>query len=148
VIDPNFLDTERDWTDVRNAFRLGVEIMECFPNDYKGEAYNFDPRWAEPGAEAQLDAFIRSETHSAYHLSCSCAMGKVVEPTTGKVFGTSNLRVVDASIFPSMTSGNLNAPTIMLAEKLSDSILGKAPLPSDEGISWWKPPQGMQRSIE
>ena len=54
-------------------------------------------------------------------------MGKVVD-TEGRVMGIDSLRVVDASIMPSMTSGNLNAPTIMLAEKLADSILGKEPL--------------------
>ena len=52
-------------------------------------------------------------------------MGKVVDAKTAEVFGVKNLRVIDASVMPSMTSGNLNAPTIMLAEKLSDAVLGK-----------------------
>ena len=62
-------------------------------------------------------------------------MGRVVDPE-GRVYGVNNLRVVDASIMPSMTSGNLNAPTIMMAEKLSDSILGHPPLRAPESLDW------------
>jgi choline dehydrogenase len=58
-------------------------------------------------ADADVDAWIRASGQSAYHLSCSCAMGKVVD-AAGRVLGVEGLRVVDASIMPSVTSGNLN----------------------------------------
>ena len=77
--------------------------------------------------EKLIENFIRENTHSAYHLRCTCKMGddkngENVVDSKGKVYGVDNLRIVDSSIFPSMTSGNLNAPTIMLAEKISDEI--------------------------
>ena len=78
-----------------------------------------------------------SDTHSGYHLSCTAKMGKVVNPIGGAVYGTENLRCISASVMPSMCSGNLNAPTIMLAEKLVSDILGEKVQPADD-ISWWK----------
>ncbi|MEC7663091.1 MAG: GMC oxidoreductase, partial [Pseudomonadota bacterium] len=82
-----------------------------------------------PGAteqsDAQLDEFIRSHAESAYHPCGTCRMGTdagaVVDPA-GRVHGVDRLRVVDSSVFPHITNGNLNAPTIMLAEKLADVI--------------------------
>ena len=101
----------------------------------------FDPYRGEelqPGShvtdDAAIDAFIRDKVETAYHPSCSCRMGRaddpmaVVDPET-RVIGVEGLRVADASIMPSITTGNLNAPTIMLAEKASDHILGRTPLP-------------------
>jgi choline dehydrogenase len=113
----------------------------------------FDPyrgREIQPGSEvqsdAQIDDFIRRQVQSAYHPSCSCRMGSpddplaVVDPQT-RVIGLEALRVVDSSIMPSITNGNLNAPTIMLAEKAADHILGKpmlAPVdvPYFEAAQW------------
>jgi choline dehydrogenase len=104
----------------------------------------FDPyrgREIQPGEEvqtdAQIDDFIRRRVESAYHPSCSCRMGSVddpmavVDPQT-RVIGVEALRLVDSSIMPSITNGNLNAPTIMLAEKAADHILGKTLLPAAE----------------
>jgi choline dehydrogenase len=101
----------------------------------------FDPyrgREIQPGADvqtdAQIDQFVRQKVESAYHPSCSCKMGDandpmaVVDPET-RVRGLDSFRVVDSSIMPSITTGNLNAPTIMLAEKAADHILGKGMLP-------------------
>jgi choline dehydrogenase len=82
--------------------------------------------------DAEIDAFVRAHADSAYHPSCSCKMGTdamaVVDPEA-RVRGITGLRVADASIMPSIVSGNLNAPTIMMAEKAADMILGRPPLP-------------------
>jgi len=90
-----------------------------------------------PGAQAQTDQQLNDclteRTVSQWHLSGTARMGSatdegaVVDPE-GRVYGTNSLRVVDASIMPAATNGNTNCPTIMLAEKLSDAILGKPPL--------------------
>ena len=88
-------------------------------------------------SDEQIDAFIRDKVESAYHPSCSCKMGAaddamaVVDPTL-KVRGMERLRVVDSSTMPSVTTGNLNAPTIMLAEKAADHIIGRGMLAADE----------------
>merc|ERR1712217_89413 len=87
--------------------------------------------------DAAVDAWIRANSHSGYHLSCTCAMGSVVDEN-GLVLGLDGLRVVDASIMPSMSSGNLNAPTIMLAEKLADAVRG-VQLPPQEDATWYVP---------
>jgi len=91
-----------------------------------------------PGAQAQteeqLNECLTDRTVSQWHLSGTARMGSatdkgaVVDPD-GKVHGFAGLRVVDASIMPTVTNGNTNCPTIMIAEKLSDVILGKPPLP-------------------
>jgi choline dehydrogenase len=95
-------------------------------------------REIQPGAavvtDEQIDAFIREKAESAFHPSCTCRMGAesdpqaVVDPQT-RVIGLEALRVVDSSIMPSITTGNLNAPTIMLAEKAADDIRGARRLP-------------------
>ena len=94
-------------------------------------------REIQPGeavqSDAQIDAFIRGKVESAYHPSCTCRMGRGDDPlavvdSQARVIGTQGLRVVDSSIMPSITTGNLNAPTIMLAEKAADHIRGRAPL--------------------
>ncbi|MGY8831160.1 MAG: GMC oxidoreductase, partial [Pseudomonadales bacterium] len=84
-------------------------------------------REISPGAElqtdAELDAFIREHAETAYHPSCSCKMGEddmAVVDGQGRVHGVQGLRVVDASIMPLIVTGNLNAPTIMMAEKIAD----------------------------
>ena len=86
-------------------------------------------------SDEAIDAFVREKVESAYHPSCTCKMGSradpsaVVDPET-RVIGVEGLRVVDSSIMPSITNGNLNAPTIMLAEKAADMIRGRDPLPA------------------
>jgi choline dehydrogenase len=124
----NYLSEPDDWTEMRACVRLTREIFAQPAFDrYRG-------REIQPGAEVQsdeaIDAFIRAKVESAYHPSCSCKMGSpqdpraVVDPDT-RVYGLEGLRVVDSSIMPSVTTGNLNAPTIMLAEKAADHILGR-----------------------
>ena len=92
-----------------------------------------------PGKEfkndKEIEEWIKSFIETIYHPACSCKMGNeadalAVVDSACRVFGTQGLRVVDASIMPSMASGNLNAPTIAIAEKAADIILGKDPLVS------------------
>ena len=129
----NYLSQPDDWTEMRACVRLTREIFAQRAFDrYRG-------REIQPGADVQsdeqIDEFIRAKVESAYHPSCSCKMGgdgdplAVVDPET-RVRGVEGLRVVDSSIMPSITTGNLNAPTIMIAEKAADHILGKGMLPA------------------
>jgi choline dehydrogenase len=127
----NYMSQPEDWEEMRACVRLTREIFAQPAFDrYRG-------REMQPGAavqsDAQIDEYIRQHIETAYHPSCSCRMGApgdgrtVVDPQA-RVIGVQGLRVVDASIMPSITTGNLNAPTIMVAEKLADVILGKPPL--------------------
>ncbi|MBD1554931.1 choline dehydrogenase [Pseudomonas typographi] len=126
----NYMATEQDWQEFRDAIRITREIMAQPALDaYRG-------REISPGLEcqsdAQLDAFVRNHAETAYHPSCSCKMGTdemAVVDGQGRVHGMEGLRVVDASIMPIIVTGNLNAPTIMLAEKIADRIRGRQPLP-------------------
>ena len=133
LIQFNYMSHPEDWIEMRACVRLTREI---FAQDA------FDPyrgREIQPGAtcvsDESIDAFVREKVESAYHPSCTCKMGSladpaaVVDPET-RVIGVEALRVVDSSIMPSITNGNLNAPTIMLAEKAADMILGRDPLPA------------------
>ena len=131
----NYLSRPEDWEEMRACVRLTREIFAqpAFA-PYRG-------RQIQPGAavqsDAQIDEFVRRHVESAYHPSCSCRMGSpddraaVVDPET-RVIGVEGLRVVDSSIMPSITTGNLNAPTLMLAEKAADHIRGLAPVPPDD----------------
>ena len=124
----NYMSHEDDWTEMRACVRLTREIFAQPAFDpYRG-------REIQPGehvrTDEDIDAFVREKVESAYHPSCSCKMGSpsdpmaVVDPET-RVIGLERLRVVDSSIMPSITTGNLNAPTIMIGEKGADHILGR-----------------------
>jgi choline dehydrogenase len=124
----NYMSQPEDWEEMRACVRLTREIFAQPAFDrYRGR--EIQPA-AEVQSDEQIDEFIRQRVETAYHPSCSCRMGAaddvnaVVDPQ-GRVIGLERLRVVDSSIMPSITTGNLNAPTIMLAEKLADAILGK-----------------------
>jgi choline dehydrogenase len=134
----NYLAHEDDRAGFRACIRLTREII--------GQKA-FDPyRGAEiqPGAEVTsdtaIDAWIRDNAESAYHPSCTCKIGAADDPMAVldpecRVRGLDALRVVDSSVFPTITNGNLNAPTIMLAEKAADAIRGRAPLaPSNASV--------------
>jgi len=139
LIDPNFLGTEQDVVDMRNAIRLTCEVIEQPAlAAFKKERYAPEPS-LDLGSDAAVDAWARKTCHSAYHLASTCSMGRVVD-VQGKVFGLEGLRVVDASIMPSVTTGNLNAPTIMIAEKIADNILGQELAPADDSIGWYEAP--------
>nr|CAD2127654.1 unnamed protein product [Meloidogyne enterolobii] len=144
LCDPNYFGDEKDWVEFRQSIRLSRELFaqRAF-DDFRGEEL-------APGKDCQtdeeIDQFVAQYAASAYHPSCTCKMGSsndnlaVVDPETMNVYGFENLKVVDASIMPSIISGNLNAPVIMLAEKAADIISGKAPLPS-ENPPIWSPPK-------
>ncbi|MFP8965119.1 choline dehydrogenase [Pokkaliibacter sp. CJK22405] len=142
IIQPNYLQTERDRIEMRNAIKLTREIFaQPAFEQYRGHEIM-------PGesvkTDAEIDDFARRRGDSAYHPSCTCKMGSASDPMAvvdaqGRVHGAEGLRVVDASIMPSIVSGNLNAPTIMMAEKLSDAIRGRAPLPRSDAPVWVHP---------
>jgi choline dehydrogenase len=132
VIQPNYLEAEED----RRAMREGTKIArEIFAQA------SFDPyRGPElmPGAhvrsDEQIDAWVRRTAETIYHPVGSAKMGKDSESVVDaqlRVYGVEGLRVVDASIMPTLVSGNTNAPTIMIAEKVADMILDRAPLPAE-----------------
>ena len=129
----NYMAHEQDWREFRDGIRITREIMA------QSALEPFRGREISPGAElqsdAELDAFIREHGETAYHPSCSCKMGfdeMAVVDGQGRVHGMQGLRVIDASIMPLITTGNLNAPTIMMAEKLADVIAGRPPLPPSD----------------
>jgi choline dehydrogenase len=119
----------QDWEEFRAGIRITREIIQQKALDpYRG-------REISPGvdfqSDAELDEFVRQHGETAYHPSCSCRMGNddmAVVDGQGRVHGVEALRVIDASIMPQITTGNLNAPTIMMAEKLADVIRGREPL--------------------
>ena len=138
----NYMSDESDWRDFRASIRLTREVLAqpAFEPHFKREI--------QPGADLQtddeIDGFIREHAESAYHPCGTCRMGRaddvdaVVDPEC-RVIGVDGLRVADSSIFPRITNGNLNAPSIMVGEKASDHILGRGPLPSDNVQPWWHP---------
>ncbi|WP_218353497.1 choline dehydrogenase [Alteromonas lipotrueiana] len=128
----NYLQHQDDIEGFRACVRLTREIINQHAFDeYRGSEI-------QPGesieTDEQIDAFVRQAVESAYHPSCTCKMGEdemaVVDSST-RVRGMENLYVVDSSIFPTIPNGNLNGPTIMVAEKAADHILGNALLPSE-----------------
>ncbi len=146
----NYLEHQDDIEGFRACVRLTRDIIEQSAFDeYRDEEI-------QPGKHIQtdeeIDAFVRQAVESAYHPSCSCKMGEddmaVVNSNT-QVHGIEGLRVVDSSIFPTVPNGNLNAPTIMVAEKAADIILGKEPLQkSDVNVAITTNWQETQRSTE
>lgn len=126
----NYMSCEQDWQEFRDAIRITREIMNQPALDpYRG-------REISPGldkqSDAALDAFVREHAETAFHPSCSCKMGEddmAVVDGEGRVHGMQGLRVIDASIMPLIITGNLNATTIMMAEKLADKVRGRPALP-------------------
>ena len=119
----NYMSGADDFSIFRKAIRTARKIFQQSEFDwYRGTEIS-------PGehldSDSELDAFVRENAESAYHPCGTCKMGtdldSVVDPR-GKVHGVDNLRVADASIFPKITNGNLNAPTIMVAERIADFI--------------------------
>ncbi len=145
----NYLATEQDREDWRTCLKLTREILQQPALDgYRGDEI-------QPGVDLSddedTDRWVRANVETAYHPSCSCKMGAsddamaVVDPEC-RVRGLNGLRVVDSSIFPTIPNGNLNAPTIMVAERASDLIRGKAPL--KEEVPVWQASEWQSRQRE
>ncbi|XP_067907824.1 choline dehydrogenase, mitochondrial [Heterodontus francisci] len=141
IMEPNYLSTETDVLELRQSVKLTREIFAQKAFD------RFRGPEVMPGSHAQtdkeIDSFVREKADSAYHPSCTCKMGQPSDPMAvvdpeARVIGVENLRVVDSSIMPSIVSGNLNAPTIMLAEKAADIIKG-CPMLCDKNVPVYKP---------
>ena len=138
----NYMSHEKDWADFRTAIRLTREIFaqDAF-KPYAGKEI-------QPGKDCQtddeLDGFTREHVESAYHPCGTCKMGDRNDPMAVvdhecRVIGVDGLRVADSSIFPRITNGNLNSPSIMTGEKAADHILGRTPLPAENVEPWINP---------
>ena len=138
----NYMSQEQDWEDFRSCIRLTREIFaqEAFRPYVKHE---IQPGEALQSDEA-LNGFIREHAESAYHPCGSCRMGAAADPLAVvdpecRVIGVEGLRLADSSIFPRITNGNLNGPSIMTGEKAADHILGRDPLPPSNRQPWISP---------
>lgn len=138
----NYMSHEDDWSDFRHCVRLTREIFgqDAFA-PYSGAEI-------QPGANIQsddeIDNFLREHVESAFHPCGTCKMGAVDDPMAVvdpecRVIGVDGLRVADSSIFPRITNGNLNGPSIMTGEKASDHILGRTPLARSNQEPWINP---------
>ncbi|MBD3662684.1 choline dehydrogenase [Sulfitobacter aestuariivivens] len=142
VIRFNYMSHDDDWDEFRTCIRLTREVFaqDAFKPFIKHEI--------QPGAavqsDAELDAFIVEHAESAYHPCGTCKMGSTDDPMAvvdpeARVIGVDGLRVADSSIFPRITNGNLNAPSIMVGEKVSDHLLGLDPLARANDEPWIHP---------
>jgi choline dehydrogenase len=138
----NYMAHEEDWADFRRCIRLTRELFaQPAFRPYAGDEI-------QPGADVrsddELDGFVREHAESAFHPCGTARLGRrddpmaVVDPEC-RVIGVEGLRVADSSIFPRITNGNLNAPSIMVGEKAADHILGRTPLPPSNAAPWINP---------
>jgi choline dehydrogenase len=142
VIRFNYMSDPSDWEDFRACIRLTREIFgqDAMKPFVKSEI--------QPGpavaTDAQLDDFLREHVESAYHPCGTARMGRASDPMAvvdpqARVIGVEGLRLADSSIFPQVTNGNLNGPSIMVGEKAADHILGRDPLPASNLEPWINP---------
>jgi choline dehydrogenase len=135
----NYMSHPDDWEEMRACVRLTRKIFAqpAFA-PYRGKEL-------QPGAEVvtdeAIDAFVRRKVESAYHPCGTCKIGRVDDPMAVvdpqlRVIGVEGLRVADTSVIPLITTGNLNAPAIMIGEKASDMILGRDPLPASNAPAY------------
>ncbi len=138
----NYMSHPEDWDDFRTCIRLTREVFGqyAFKPYLKSEI--------QPGAavqtDVQVDDFLRQHVESAYHPCGTARMGRASDPMAVvdpecRVIGVQGLRVADSSVFPQVTNGNLNAPSIMVGEKAADHILGRTPLPASNLEPWVNP---------
>ena len=142
VIRFNYMSHPDDWEEFRACIRLTREIFG------QPAMQPFVKAEIQPGAavqtDAEIDAFIRDHAESAYHPCGTARMGRASDPMAvvdpqARVIGVEGLRVADSSVFPQVTNGNLNAPSIMVGEKAADHILGRQPLPASNLEPWVNP---------
>ena len=135
----NYMSHPDDWVEMRACVRLTREIFAQPAFDrYRGDEM-------QPGeavqTDEQIDEFVARKVESAYHPSCTCRMGRADDPmavvdAACAVIGTEGLRVIDSSVMPTVTTGNLNAPTIMIGEKGADHVLGRPLLPASNAPTY------------
>jgi len=138
----NYMAHDDDWRDFRKAIRLTREI-------FAQEALSpYVASEIQPGIDLQsddeIDGFIREHAESAYHPCGTCRMGAADDPAAVvdpelRVIGVEGMRVADSSVFPRITNGNTNAPSIMVGEKASDHILERPPLAPENAAPWINP---------
>lgn len=142
IINFNYMSHAEDWQEWRRCIRLTREIFA--QNAFKP----FVKHEIQPGADVQsdedIDAFVREHAESAYHPCGTCKMGRSDDPDAvvdaqGRVIGVDGLRVADSSIFPRITNGNLNGPSIMVGEKMADHVLERDPLAASNDQPWIHP---------
>ena len=143
----NYLSDGRDREDFRRCIRLTREILtQTALSAYRGAEI-------QPGSSVtsdyDIDAWVRQNCESAYHPSCTCPIGAREDPhavldSECRVRNIDSLRVVDSSVFPTITNGNLNAPTIMVAERVADMIRGRELL-APANVSVWIDPNWQSR---
>ena len=134
ALHPNYFSVEQDLVDTRNGFRETRRVfMQAAFDEFRGDQLK-PPAQINVDSDDELDAWIRETGETLYHPVGTCKMGQddmAVTDAQGQVHGLSGLRVVDASLMPTLIAGNTNAPTIMMAEKISDAILGLQALPPE-----------------
>ncbi len=138
----NYMSAEEDWIDFRRCVRLAREIFAqpAFA-PFAGDEIQPGPGVV---SDDEIDGFVREHAESAYHPCGTARIGRaddpmaVVDPEC-RVIGVAGLRVADSSIFPRITNGNLNAPSIMVGEKAADHVLARAPLPPSNAEPWVSP---------
>lgn len=142
VIRFNYMSHPDDWSDFRTCIRLTREIM------VQPAIHGLIKHEIQPGmtlqSDDELNDFIREHVESAYHPCGTARMGRADDPLAvvdpeGRVIGTDRLRVADSSVFPRITNGNLNAPSILVGEKIADHILGRKPLAPQNLEPWIHP---------
>ena len=132
LIQPNYLSAQKDLDVMVKGVKMSREVINQKAFDqYRGAELNPGP---DVQTDKEIEEFVRANAETIYHPVGTCKMGSdefAVVDDKLRVRGVENLRVVDASVMPTLIGGNTNAPTIMIADKISDHILGKDFLPAE-----------------
>ncbi len=135
MISANYLAAEED----RRALRQAVKMMRQVAGQPALDPYRSEELFPGPAVQtdAEIDAWVRTHAETIYHPVGTCKMGAAADPmavvdTECRVHGVKGLRVIDASVMPTLIGGNTNAPTMMIAEKVADAIRGRAYLPAED----------------